>query len=97
MVEFMNGITVALCAVAGLIFLKFWFGARDRLFLMFAVAFWILAIDRTALTILPYFIARTTERDTVIYLVRLLAFIVLLIAIIDKNRRSPGHRTPTVE
>ena len=89
MVDVLNGICVALFAVAGLIFLKFWTGTKDRLFLLFALAFGVLAINRGMLSILPYFTPRTAEFEMAVYLVRLFAFILILVAIIDKNRRSP--------
>jgi hypothetical protein len=99
MTEFINGMNVALCIVAGLIFLKFWTGTRDRLFLWFSIAFWILAANRGILAILPYFTPRASEHAALIYSVRLLAFILILVAIIDKNRRSSqntiGHDRQT--
>ena len=48
---FMLGMLVALCGVVGAFFMKFFRRTHDRLFLSFAIAFWILgllfvAIDR---------------------------------------------------
>ncbi len=68
--------------VAGLFFLRFWRQTRDRLFLVFGIAFFILGLQRLAL-------ALTTdplESRTGLYLVRLFAFLLILGAIVDKNR-----------
>ncbi|HEY7613921.1 MAG TPA: DUF5985 family protein [Gemmatimonadales bacterium] len=71
--------------VAGLFFLRFWRETRDRLFLIFAGAFWILGVQRLALA----FMGNMVEDDTGLYLVRLFAFLLILGAIVDKNRSSP--------
>jgi hypothetical protein len=70
-------------AVAALFFLRFWVSSRDRLFAMFAAAFGILAVQRIALAL-----TRTVIEDqSAFYLLRLLAFIIIIVAIVDKNRR----------
>ncbi len=71
-------------AVAGLFFLRFWRETRDRLFLIFSWAFWLLAVQRLALVLSREMI----EDYTGLYLVRLFAFLLILWAIIDKNRSS---------
>ena len=68
--------------VAGLFFLRFWRDTRDRLFGSFAAAFFILALQRAAIS-LP--IDPTTDQ-VFLYVLRLLAFLLILWAIIDKNR-----------
>jgi hypothetical protein len=68
--------------VVGLFFLRFWRQTRDRLFAMFALAFWILGVNWLGLALL----ATTQEQRTVFYLLRLAAFVLILLAIIDKNR-----------
>lgn len=88
MTELVNGLIVALHLVASLLFLKFWMGTRDRLFAMFAVSFAILAVSRMVLVALPHFIEARTEHTTAVYLVRLVSYVVMLLAIIDKNRHS---------
>jgi hypothetical protein len=67
--------------VAGLFFIRFWRETHDRLFLIFGVAFWILGLQRFML-VLPQF----AEQSTLLYGVRLGAFLLILAAIIDKNR-----------
>ncbi|HEU4955206.1 MAG TPA: DUF5985 family protein, partial [Gemmatimonadales bacterium] len=62
----------------------FWRDTRDRLFLIFAVAFWIFGVQRLALTLSRDMV----EDQTGLYLVRLFAFLLILAAIVDKNRTS---------
>jgi hypothetical protein len=84
--DFLAGVIVALCAVAGLFFLRFWRRTGDRLFAMFAVAFWLLALNRLGLSAA----AEEREYHTWLYGVRLLAFLLILVAVLDKNRsRGP--------
>ena len=70
--------------VVGLFFLKFWKQTRDRFFLLFAVAFWLLAANRVALAV----VGGASEQLEVIYLVRLVAFLLIIVAIVDKNRAA---------
>jgi hypothetical protein len=78
---FMNGAVTLGCAVVGLFFLRFWRKSHDRLFMLFAIAFWLLGVNRVALTFVE-----ADETRTYLYMVRLLAFLIILIAIVDKNR-----------
>ncbi len=83
MIDLMSGLLVALDAVAGLFFLRFWSASRDRLFALFATAFWILGVQRLLLAV-----TRTVFEDQAIfYTLRLLAFLIIIVAIVDKNRR----------
>ena len=70
-------------AVVAVFFLRFWSSSRDRLFAMFSFAFLLLAIQRLAITLTR----GAMEDQTVFYLLRLAAFVVIIIAIVDKNRR----------
>lgn len=78
-----SGALFAGYALAGLFFLRFWRDSRDRLFAMFAAAFWLLATQRFAIAITQSWM----EDQWVFYLLRLLAFVVIIVAIVDKNRR----------
>lgn len=80
-----SGAIVMGYAVAGLFFLRFWRETRDRLFLIFAGAFWILGLQRLTLAIVRHI----AEDHTGLYLIRLFAFLLILGAIVDKNRSSP--------
>ena len=87
---FLLGGVVMGCLVAGLFFLRFWRKTRDRLFMIFALAFWILGLNWMLLA----FTSPTDEsRRALFYILRLVAFILISCAIIDKNR-SARQRTP---
>lgn len=83
MKEILAGVLLGGYLVAALFFLKFWARSRDRLFAMFAAAFAILAVQRLALGLLH----EHAEDRPEIYMIRLLAFVIIIVAIVDKNRR----------
>jgi hypothetical protein len=70
-------------AVASVFFLRFWRDTHDRFFLFFAVAFMIDSISRVALALTTF----SEETEPFFYLVRLLSFTIIIVAIIDKNRK----------
>lgn len=77
-----SGMLVAAYAVASLFFLRFWNETRDRLFGIFAGAFFLLGLQRLLLALME-----TSPGGTVwLYGIRLLAFVLILGAIVDKNR-----------
>jgi len=81
--QFLQGCLVMACVVIGLLFLRFWKRTRDRLFAFFAMAFWLLGANWLALSM-----TRSDEANTSLYLVRLAAFVVILVGIADKNRTN---------
>ena len=76
----MSGALTMGYAIAAVFFLRFWRDTRDSLFAFFAAAFLLLAIGRLALSIV--------EPREVLYLLRLAAFVMIIVAIVMKNRRS---------
>ncbi|HTQ35435.1 MAG TPA: DUF5985 family protein [Steroidobacteraceae bacterium] len=82
--SFLLGVIVTTSLVAGLYFLKFWRATRDPLFLAFSLAFIIESINRTGIL----FLEKPNEGSPETYVVRLLAFLLILAAILWKNRRS---------
>jgi hypothetical protein len=80
---FFQGATALAAAAIGLYFLRFFRATRDPFFVMFAVAFWIFAVDRVLLASLD----RASDFTTVVYTVRLLAFVLIIAAIVVKNRQ----------
>jgi hypothetical protein len=70
--------------VAGLLFLRFFRSTRDRLFAIFAGSFFLLGVQRLLLT----FTTRAVEDQVLFYVLRLIAFLLILAAVIDKNRRK---------
>lgn len=86
---FVSGAIAALYAIAGLFFLRFWWRTRDTLFVNFALAFWLLALNQALVSMGGF----QREEQTWIYLLRLLAFALIIVAIVRKNlegRRVPG-------
>jgi hypothetical protein len=82
MYHFLSGAILMASLAIGLFFLRFWTHTHDRFFLLFAGGFWLFGLSRLTLVLT----AATTERPLAVYLVRLAAFLVILVAIIDKNR-----------
>jgi len=78
---FMLGLLVMACLVCGTYFLRFWRLTRDRLFVVFAIAFWLLALNWLLLAL-----TKKDEAQTALYLIRLLAFVLILVGIVQKNR-----------
>jgi uncharacterized membrane protein HdeD (DUF308 family) len=70
--------------VAGLLFLRFWRDTRDRFFIFFAMAFGIEGLNRVALGLTDV----AQEDEPYFYLVRLFSFLLILAAIVDKNRKK---------
>jgi hypothetical protein len=83
MIDLLAGALVASYSIIAVFFLKFWVESRDRLFALFSLAFAVLMLQRLALS----FTRETMEDQTIFYLMRLAAFLIIGFAIIDKNRR----------
>lgn len=83
MESFLLGVIVTASLTAALFFLRFWRDTRDPLFLAFGAAFGIEGLNRIGFLLLE----RPNEGSPVIYAVRLLASLLILAAILRKNRR----------
>jgi hypothetical protein len=83
-IAFLHGAVAMGCAVIGVFFMRFWRESRDRLFLHFASAFWILAISYVLLGLVAF----ATEWRVYVFVVRPLAFCMILYGILEKNRRQ---------
>jgi hypothetical protein len=81
---FLLGVVVTASVASGVFFLKFWRRTGDTLFLGFGAAFIIEGLNRTAFL----FLDSPNEGTPLIYVVRSFAFLLLLGAIIHKNRGS---------
>lgn len=84
LIPFLAGATVFGFGVAGLFFLRFWTKTRDQLFLVFTLAFWLLGLSQALLT----FSEVPLEERTHLYLLRLAAFALILMAVYRKNRQA---------
>ena len=85
MIELISGAIVMGYGLAALFFYRFWRQSRDRLFAIFALAFGVLGIQRILLSV-PYW----SSHPALLYSVRLAAFLLILAAIVDKNRARPA-------
>jgi len=79
---FLLGVIVTSSVVAGAFFLKFWRTTRDLLFLGFAAAFLIEGLNRLAFLSLD----APNEGAPVVYVIRLFSYLLILAAIVHKNR-----------
>jgi uncharacterized membrane protein HdeD (DUF308 family) len=76
--------------VAGLFFLRFWKDTRDRFFLFFSISFFVEGLNRFAL-------AMTTDPNEgrpFFYFVRFLSFLLIIVAIADKNMAKRPRGRP---
>ena len=79
---FVSGATFFGFLVAGLCFLRFWHRSHDRLFATFAISFFMMAIER----VLVLKFTANSEAHAMVYVIRLLAFVLITIAVAEKNR-----------
>ena len=82
--QFLNGAIMMGMVFSGLFFLKFWRKTHDRFFLFFALCFLFEGANRIMLGLFFDF----REASPIYYIVRLLSYSFIIIAIVDKNRRS---------
>jgi hypothetical protein len=80
---FLDGATAMASFIAALLLLKSWNRTQERLFVFFSAAFTVMAIERCILGV----VNMPEENTPLIYLLRLLAFALIVIGIVDKNRR----------
>ncbi|MDZ4860634.1 MAG: DUF5985 family protein [Candidatus Hydrogenedentes bacterium] len=84
MMQFLSGAIMMASAACGLYFLKSWTMSRDRLFFLFALSFWFLAVERWMLAV----VSPENEFRYYVYTFRLIAFAIIVVAILDKNRST---------
>jgi peptidoglycan/LPS O-acetylase OafA/YrhL len=84
MIEFLNGIATAGALGVGLFFFRLWRETRDRFFALFGLAFWVLALN----WLLLVGVHPAHEHRHYFFLTRLAAFLLIIAAIVDKNRSS---------
>ncbi|WP_395747874.1 DUF5985 family protein [Prosthecobacter sp.] len=78
------GAAIVSLFVITLFFLRFWSRTRDRLFLFFAGAFVFMMIERIVRAVMGV----ENEWAPYVYLIRLASFVLIIIAVVDKNRRT---------
>jgi Family of unknown function (DUF5985) len=78
----LTGANVMGFLVASLFFFRFWRLTHERLFATFTLAFCVMALERVAFLVL----GTNHEFTPYVYFLRLAAFALILVGIIDKNR-----------
>ena len=81
--DLLSGACIAGYLIVGLVFLRSWRETRDRLFALFAAAFGLLGFQRVLLAMTD----QLSENRPYLYLLRLAAYLLILWAIVDKNRK----------
>jgi heme A synthase len=84
MSDFLSGAATAASWVVAMFLFKFWRESKDRLLALFSLAFVILGLN----WLLVSAVHPGNETRHLFYAVRLVAFLLILIAIVDKNGRA---------
>lgn len=84
MLDLIDGIIVMGYATSGAFFLRFWRATHDRLFLLFAISFFALCIQEVLQSLQP----AGSEAIPFNFLLRLASFILIIVAIVDKNLKG---------
>lgn len=87
LLDFLAGAVTVAFLVSSAFFLRFWKKTSERLFLAFGVAFVFLALNQVAAT----YLEAGDERTIYAYALRVIAFTLIVLAIVDKNVSS-GRR-----
>jgi len=85
--QFLWGALCLAALIIALFFWRFWTQSHDRLFVFFSLAFCTLSLHWLGLAI----VNPLTESRHYLFVLRLLAFLLILVAIIDKNRRAKSR------
>jgi len=85
--SFVSGMIAMGFLTAGLFFFRFWRRTGDKLFIAFGPAFCLLALNQAL--VVAAGIPR--EEQSWIYLLRLAAFALLIVAIVAKNMNGAGR------
>lgn len=85
MTQFFHGAITMASAAIGLFFLRHWRTTRDRLFLMFCAAFWLMSAHWLLISVQPQLVTQA-------HVLRFLAFILIALGVLDKNRQRVGKR-----
>jgi hypothetical protein len=80
--DFLSGGSMVACFAIALFFLRFWRETADRLFGIFALAFAVFGANRILILVLD------DEDEIWVYVTRVVVFLLIIAAIVDKNRSS---------
>lgn len=85
---FLLGALAMASLIAGLFFLRFWTVSRDRLFVFFSLGFFVLGLTWTLLGLFH----PGEETRHYYYVLRLVAFALIIAGIVEKNRRGSSAK-----
>ena len=85
---FFSGALMMGCFVVAAFFWRYWRRTADSFFLMFTAAWTLLGLERLGLAIRN----EPEEPKAGMYFIRLAAFVLILIAIIAKNRKGSSRK-----
>jgi hypothetical protein len=89
MVEFLSGAVTLGFLVGAAFFIAFYRKTGDRLFIAFAAAFLLFALNQG----LSFALTVVSEPTSLIYALRVLGFVLIIWAIVDKNIQKPLARS----
>jgi len=84
MSQFLSGAIAMGYVIAGLFFIRFYSQSKDRLFMFFALSFMLLAVQR----VIFLAIDSTVESNPGVLILRIIAYLLIITAIVDKNRKA---------
>jgi hypothetical protein len=84
MLNIVAGAIIMGYVIAGLLFFRLWRRARDSLFALFGSAFWLLALNQAIVSLADI----QREEHSWVYLIRLAAFLVIILAILLSKARD---------
>jgi hypothetical protein len=84
LIPFLQTVSATATLASGLFFLRFWRESRDRLFAFFGAAFFVLAVSWALVAL----INPSDETRPYVYAIRLIAFLLMIVGMVDKNRTS---------
>jgi peptidoglycan/LPS O-acetylase OafA/YrhL len=84
MTEFLSGVVTCGYLVAGALFFKLWRRTGDGLFRALTIAFLLFALNQ----VLAAGVITPTDPSSLIYSLRILGFVILLGALLDRKPRS---------
>ncbi len=80
--SFLQGVSAMAAWASGVFFFRFWRQSQERLFAFFGAAFWLLALSWSLLGLF----SPTEETRPYVYAIRLVAFLLIIGGIVEKNR-----------
>lgn len=88
MTNMLNGSIAMASFVIAMFFLHYWKRTKDRFFVLFCISFLIQSFNRVLLVELP----EASESSALFCSIRLLAYLLILFAILDKNRMNSPQK-----